>query len=182
MTCVEIIDLFTLYGVDIVVLGAMTSAITQLLKTTALKNVANKIYTFLPFAIGTALYICYSAITHTDFCFPFENIFATLEKGISVGAAATLVYVVYEQSVRGKRSDMPQSLIEALVVNFVDSDRAPSTAEKIREQFDAADIAASAQKIAAAIAENAAEDADKDQIAALALLIAETLKQTTDTP
>lgn len=99
MTNIEIIDFITFYGVDVAVLGIITSVLTQLLKTTLLKNAPNKLYAFLPVIIGTALYAMFSLLSHGLVCGDFGIV---LEKGFSVGAAATVVYVIYEQFARGK--------------------------------------------------------------------------------
>lgn len=89
---------------DVAVLGIFTTALTQLLKTTLLKNAPNKLYAFLPVIIGSVLYAVYTMLTHMSFCYAFENIAYVLEKGFSVGAAATVIYVVCEQFAKGKNT------------------------------------------------------------------------------
>lgn len=99
MTYIEIIDFITFYGVDVAVLGILTSVLTQILKTTLLKNAPNKLYAFLPVIIGTLLYAAYALLTQ-DFC--GGNFAYVFEKGFSVGAAATVIYAVCEQFAKGK--------------------------------------------------------------------------------
>lgn len=99
LTYIEIIDFITFYGVDVAVLGIITSVLTQILKTTLLKNAPNKLYAFLPVIIGTVLYAIYSLLSHGLGCGDFA---IALEKGFSVGAAATFIYAIYEQFARGK--------------------------------------------------------------------------------
>lgn len=111
MTYTEIMNLFTFYGVDVAALGIVTTVLTQILKTTLLKSAPNKLYAFLPVIIGSLLYAVYTMLTHLSFCYAFENIAYVLEKGFSVGAAATIIYVIYEQFTKGKNSDK-QDVVE----------------------------------------------------------------------
>ena len=50
MTVIEIIDAFTFYGLDVILLAAATAVAVQLCKVTFLKRLNRKIVTFLPLA------------------------------------------------------------------------------------------------------------------------------------
>ncbi|MDE6001651.1 MAG: hypothetical protein K2G96_04975, partial [Clostridia bacterium] len=62
MSIIQIIDTFTFYGIDIIILAAATAVITQVLKKTLLKKVKKKLITFLPFGLGTLFYAVYAGI------------------------------------------------------------------------------------------------------------------------
>lgn len=139
MTFFEVIDLIAFYGVDVVVLAIITSALTQILKTALLKNAPNKVYTFLPFVIGVIVYTLYTMISRVSFSYPFLNFAAVFEQGIKTGAAATVVYVVYEQFVRGKTSySLSENAVAAIVAGFVTDGNAASAAAEIAHAPDKA--------------------------------------------
>lgn len=184
MTFFEIIDLFTLYGVDVVVLGIVTCALTQILKTTILKNAPNKLYAFLPVIIGTVLYAAYSILTHLSFEYALENFASLLDKGFSVGAVATIIYVISEQFMKGgspvKLTDA--SVIEAMICELVDEEKLNTVAQKIADEFNSADLQSSAQSIEKVLRENAQGDAAAESFAALSVVIVRTLTMFKTTP
>lgn len=182
MTYFEITDLFTLYGVDVAVLGIVTCAITQILKTTLLKKAPNKIYTFLPFIIGCVLYFCYFAAVNRSAMFALENFARVFERGLSVGAAATMVYVIYEQFVRGakKGKDAKTVAIEFLLEGYFEGEKLDTVAQNLAGC--GADGNAAEEK-AAEILASAAGDLSAGEIKALSRLVAKTLAQfDTETP
>lgn len=131
MTFIEIIDLIAFYGVDVVVLAAATSFITQILKTTLLKKAPNKLYTVLPFIIGIAAYAVYAAICRVS-CHAGLDFVTVLEQGIKTGGVATVVYIVYEQFIRGKTSlALTENALAALVADFVAEGEAFAVAAEI---------------------------------------------------
>ncbi len=104
MSAIQYLNAFRLYGWDVLLLAGAVSLLTALLKKTVLKNAPNKLYVFVPFALGTVLYAVYRAIV-TLSAEPFTTgLAATFEGGFACGCAATLYYVVYEQFFR-KRMD-----------------------------------------------------------------------------
>lgn len=173
MTYIEIIDFITFYGVDVAVLGILTSALTQILKTTFLKNASNKLYAFLPVIIGTVLYAAYAFISH-GFC--VDNFAYVLEKGFSVGAAATVIYVVYEQFTCGKlKLPTTVQVVEVMIASCIEAEKLNSVAQKIEDEFDGSDLQSAAEKITVTLCENSQGEADKESFAAISLLIAQTL-------
>ena len=52
----EILDAFTFYGLDIMLLAALTTLCVQILKISLLKKCQKKILTFLPFIVGCVFY------------------------------------------------------------------------------------------------------------------------------
>ena len=136
MTFIEIIDTFTFYGVDVALLAMLTAAATQLLKMTLFKNAKKKLVTFLPFMIGTLFYAVYAAVRNLSFFYIFEEYTAVLEHGISVGAAATLYYVLYEQFVREKSSlSATEKVISTLISGYVPADSLEKAAKTIAEAY-----------------------------------------------
>lgn len=181
LTFVEIIDLFTFYGVDVVIIGAITCVLTQILKTTVLKNAPNKVYAFLPVVIGTLMYFAYAMLTHLSFEYAVQNFTFLLDKGFTVGGAATIIYVICEQFVRGG-SSLPtaQKVVAAIIKNCVDSQKLNDVARKIYDEFDATDLDGAAKQIANTLSESAG-DADAEEFLDLAVLVANTLYKMTAT-
>ena len=177
MTFIEIIDLFTLYGVDVVVLGIVTSALTQILKTTIFKNAPNKLYAFLPVIIGTMLYVVYSMLTHMSFEYALENLAYLLDKGFSVGAAATVIYVICEQFMKGTSSHnlTDISVVAAMIGELVDSEKLNTVAQMIVNGLDLTDLHKAACSIETVLRENAQGDAEAEGFAAVSVVIAKTL-------
>lgn len=167
----------TFYGVDIAVLGVATCILTQLLKTTLLKKAPNKLYAFLPVILGSVLYAVYTMLAHMSFYYPFENIGLVLENGFSVGAAATVIYVVCEQFVKGKSSSksMTAEVVASMIADFVEEEKLGTVAQKIDDEFDGSDLQSAAQTIARTLCECAQGDADEHSFEELSLLVAKTL-------
>ena len=162
---------------DVAVLGIATSALTQLLKTTLFKNAPNKLYAFLPVIIGCVLYIIYTMLAHMSFCYAFENFAFVLEKGFSVGAAATVIYVVYEQFTKGKfiSRSATVSVIAAIIADVVEEEKLNTVAQNIAEEFDGSNLQSSAERIALTLFGCVSGDVNKESIEALSMLIAATL-------
>ena len=167
----------TFYGVDIAVLGIATCVLTQLLKTTLLKNAPNKLYAFLPVILGSVLYAVYTMIAHMSFCYAFENLGLVLENGFTVGAAATVIYVVCEQFARGKSSSMSVTayVVAAMIADFVEPEKTDEIAQTIVDGFDCSDLQSAAKTVADTLCGFAQGDADEDSIKELSALIAQTL-------
>lgn len=176
MTYIEIIDFITFYGVDVAVLGIITSAFTQILKTTLFKNAPNKLYAFMPVIIGTALYAIYAILANWNFCYVFENMAYVLEKGFTVGAAATVIYVICEQFARGS-VNLPTSkkVVEAMIADLVDGEILNTVAQKIVEEFDGSDLKSAAERISATLCKYAQGEVVAEDFAAISLLIAQAL-------
>ena len=91
-----------LYGADVLLLAAAVTLVTSLLKKTALKRASKKLFVFLPYFLGIALYCAYRMLATLSVCPLTEEWCETLQNGVAVGSAATLYYVVYEQFFRNK--------------------------------------------------------------------------------
>lgn len=171
MNFIKIIDFITFYGVDVAVLGILTSVLTQILKTTVLKNAPNKLYAFLPVIIGVLLYAVYALATKS-----FYDFGTILEKGFSVGAAATVIYVIFEQFTRGNvRLPSAEKVVEAMIADCIDAEMLSSVAKKIEDEFDCSDLQSSTERIAEVLLESSQGEADEQGFTALAMLIAQTL-------
>ena len=96
LTIIKIIDAFTFYGVDVLLLAALTAAVTQVLKISVLKKLKKKILTFLPFVLGTLFYAIYECVCNLNIRLLLTDYVTIIEHGISVGAVATLLYVLHE--------------------------------------------------------------------------------------
>ena len=121
-----------MYGFDIGGLAVITSFLTQLFKNLLFKNKQKKLATFLPFILGTLLYAVYAAVRNLSFVYLIENYVSVLEHGISVGAVATLYYVLYEQFVRVKDNlSETESVISTLIEGFVPSKNVEAAAKAV---------------------------------------------------
>ena len=120
MTIIKIIDAFTFYGFDVLFIAALTAITVQIFKLTFLKRCRKKLLTFLPFALGTLFYAAYSALVNWSLTYLLNEYVTVLEHGFTVGSLATLLYVLYEQFVRDKKTaSATVGIIETLIEGFV---------------------------------------------------------------
>ncbi len=174
MTVIEIIDIFTFYGVDVVLLAALTAVVVQVCKLTFLKNVPKKFITFLPVILGVVFYAVYAAIWNLDFLYVFEHFGYIVEGGVSVGAVATLLYVFYEQFMRGQGpADTGEAVVFSLIDGYVETESAEETAKLICEIL-LSDTDEGAEKTKAILTENAKEGITETDVSLLTDLIIET--------
>ena len=111
MTVLKLIDAFAFYGFDTLLLAALTALTVQLFKK-IFKRAQKKLFTFLPFAVGTLYYAVYAGLINMSFYYLLDEYASVLEHGVSVGASATLLYVLYEQFVRDKAVEILTSNAE----------------------------------------------------------------------
>ena len=176
MTLIQIIDTFTFYGADVILLAWLTNVTVYLLKISVLKKMQKKLLTFVPFITGTVLYAAYAAVRNLSFTYIFANYTQILEHGLSVGAVSTLLYVIYEQFVRQDKSlTAREGVIKALIAGFVPTDKQERTAKLIAEAV-AKDVTGSgAERAAEILFNNSGEDVSEKEIALLSKLIIEAL-------
>lgn len=174
MTFIKIIDTFTFYGIDVILLAAATAALTQVLKITLFRRAKKKIVTFLPFALGIFLYACYAAVRNLSFFYLIDEYVSVLEHGISVGAVATLYYVLYEQFIREKNNlSASENVIATLIEGYVPADGVEEAAKAIAEAIER-DVTGGGAKRAEEILSGFAET-DEADVKLLSKLIIETL-------
>ncbi|MDE6373902.1 MAG: hypothetical protein K2L72_05315 [Clostridia bacterium] len=177
MTVLEIIDAFTFYGLDVILLAAVTSATVQIFKLTVFKNCRKKILTFAPFVVGSLLYASYAALVNLSFKFILENYVNVLEHGFSVGALSTLIYVWYEQFMRDKKTaNATAGVISTLIDGYVPDDSVEEIAAQIATAIEK-DVTGDGAKKTAEILTAAAngEQVTESDIKMLSRLIIETL-------
>ncbi len=176
MNIIQIIDTFTFYGVDVLLLAGLTALCVQLCKVTFLKKVQKKLLTLLPFVLGTLFYAAYAAVRHLDFFYIFENYSSILEHGFAVGAAATLVYVMYEQFVREKsKLSATEGVISTLIEGYVPSDNLEKAAKQIAEAIERDVTGNGAKRAEEILSENSDGTVTERDIRLLSKLIIETL-------
>ncbi len=176
MTVFEIIDAFTFYGLDVILLAAATSVIVQILKLTILKNCQKKVVTFLPFIIGSLIYAGYAALIRLDFKYVLDNYVVVLEHGFSVGALSTLIYVWYEQFVRNrKKGGACESVISTLIESYVPSDELEKVAAEIARAIERDVTGDGAKKTAEILLSHKPDGVTESDIKVLSRLIIETL-------
>lgn len=177
MTIIEIIDAFTFYGMDVLLLAFLTAVIVQVLKLTLLKKLNRRLLTFLPFALGTLFYAAYAALRNLSLIYLVTEYVSVLEHGISVGAAATLLYVLYEQFVREKSKGLSRTegIISTLIEGYVPTDSVEKVAKMIFEAIQKDVTGNGAKKAAEILAQNSEENITERDIQLLSKLIIETL-------
>ena len=122
----NIVNTLTFYGLDIALLSAATCAIVQIAKKTFLKNCQKKILTFAPFITGTVLYAIYFAVSRLNISCLLSSFHEISERGFTVGALSTVVYVWYEQFIRNKDSaSRNEGIISTLIEELPDNELAP---------------------------------------------------------
>jgi hypothetical protein len=176
LTIIEIIDTFTFYGIDVILLAAATCIIVQLMKATLLKNCKKKVITFLPFFIGGVLYAIYAGIYNFSFVYLLNNFTQILEHGFGVGSLSTVIYVWYEQFIREK--DVVSGtvgVISTLIEGYVPTNLIEETAEKIAEAIQKDVTGDGANKAAEILTSNMSEGITERDITLLSKLIIETL-------
>lgn len=177
MTIIEIIDAFTFYGLDVLLLALATAITVQIFKITFLKNVNRKLLTFLPFTLGTIFYAVYVAVKNLSLAYLVAEYVSVIEHGVSVGAAATLLYVLYEQFVREKKQVLSpvEGVISTLIEGYVPAKSVETVAKLIAEAIEKDVTGKGAEKTAKIIADNAAENVTEQDVALLSKLIIEAI-------
>ena len=180
MSFIRIFSTFTFYGIDVAALALVTAVLTQLIKKTLFKRAQKKLVTFLPFMLGTLFYAIYAAVRNLSILYLVEEYVSVLEHGFSIGAAATLYYVMYEQFVRIKDNlSATEKVISTLIEGYVPSDSVEAAARAVAEAIErdvTGNGALRAQEILAQFAEGEITERD---LQLLSKLIIETLAHLT---
>lgn len=177
---IEIVNAFTFYGIDVILLAVATAVCTQIVKKLLFKKAQKKMLTFLPFIFGIIFYAVYAAVSKLSLLYVFENYVSVIEHGISVGAVATLFYVLYEQFVREKSSlSATERVISTLIEGYVPTDSLQEAAKAVAEAI-ARDVTGNGAKRAEEIiAGYSGEEVSERDICLLSKLIIETLANLT---
>ncbi|MDE5667402.1 MAG: hypothetical protein K2I29_04100 [Clostridia bacterium] len=176
MTILKIIDTFTFYGIDVVLLAALTAVTVQIFKLTFLKNFKKKLLTFLPFIVGTVYYAVYAGLVNWSVSYVLTEYADVLEHGVSVGAVATLTYVLYEQFVREKSpTSATEGVISTLIEGYVPTDSVESVAKEIAAAIERDVTGNGANRAAEILKENGVEEISERDVQLLSKLIIETL-------
>lgn len=173
----SIIDNLTGYGADIAVISLVTCIIVQVLKRTLLKDCPKKVISFLPFVIGTILYAVFAAIAHLDISYLLTDLPYVCERGFTIGAIATALYVLYEQLIRERENaTMTEALIAAIIEGYVPEDKTEEAARSVAEALES-DLTGNGADITAQILkEYVSEDVSDLEIEAISKLIIQTLQ------
>ena len=176
MTIIKIIDTFTFYGLDVVLLALLTTVTVQICKITFLKKIKKKLVTFLPFTFGVIFYAAYAALKNWSLAYLLTEYVSVLEHGVSVGSVATLLYVLYEQFVRDKTAtSATEGVISSLIEGFVPTEKIESVAKAIAEAIQRDVTGNGAARTCEILTENSAEEISERDLELLSKLIIETL-------
>ncbi len=175
LSFIHIFSTFTFYGFDVTALALLTAVATQIIKKLFFKR-SRKLVTFLPFMLGTLFYAVYASVRNLDALYAFEEHVSVMEHGISVGAIATLCYVLYEQFVREKSGlSTTEKVISTLIEGYVPSDRVEAVAKAVAEAIGRDVTGNGALRAQEILAENSDGEITERDIQLLSRLIIETL-------
>ena len=179
MSFIQIFSTFTFYGIDISCLALITTLLTQLLKKLIFKT-NKKLVTFLPFVLGTVFYAVYAVVRNLSLSYLLEEYISVLEHGISVGAVATLYYVLYEQFVRTKSSvSQTEKVISTLIEGYVPTDKLEEAAKSIAEAISRDVTGNGAARTREILTEFSSGEMNERDLQLLSKLIIETLAHLT---
>jgi len=179
LTVLKLIDAFAFYGFDTLLLAALTALTVQLIKK-IFKRAQKKLFTFLPFAVGTLYYAVYAGLINMSFYYLLDEYASVLEHGVSVGASATLLYVLYEQFVREKKHLSPaEGIISTLIEGYVPKSSVEKVAATIAEAIEKDVTGNGAARCAEILKQNADSETTEVDVQLLSKLIIETLAHTT---
>lgn len=180
MSFIQIFNTFTFYGIDVTALALATSVVTQIIKKTLFKRAQKKLVTFLPFMLGTLFYAVYAAVRNKSILFVLDEYVSVLEHGISVGAVATLYYVLYEQFVRVKNSlSETEKVISTLIEGYVPTDSVEAAAKAVAEAIERDVTGNGATRAQEILAEFSGGEITERDLQLLSKLIIETLANLT---
>ncbi len=90
MTENNICEIFALYGVDVILLAAVTAALCEALKRTVLKDNARAVM-LIAYGAGIIFYSVYACVHEMSAAYLLQNFAAVCERGLSVGTLALLI-------------------------------------------------------------------------------------------
>ena len=177
VTIIQLINTFTFYGIDIVLLAVLTTITVAIIKKLLFKKASKKLLTFLPFIVGTLFYCGYSALINLSFAPIVNAISEHIEKGFAVGATATILYVVYEQFVRGDSSTpLTESVAKTILTGYIKSDDIDDVSKSVSDAI-LNDVTGSAlERVRRIITEHTDEATDEREISLLAKTLCDTLE------
>ena len=180
MSFIQIFSTFTFYGIDVTVLALVTTVVTQVIKKTLFRRAKKKLITFLPFLLGTLFYAIYAAVRNLSLCYLLDEYISILEHGISVGAVATLYYILYEQFVREKDSlSETERIISTLIEGYVPTESVEKAARAIAEAIGRDVTGNGATRAQEILAEFSNGELGENDLRLLSKLIIETLAHIT---
>lgn len=176
MTIIQLINTFTFYGIDVVLLALLTTVTVAIIKKLFFKSASKKFLTFLPFIIGTLFYCAYSALVNMSLLPIINGVSEHIEKGFAVGAAATILYVVYEQFIRKDNSTpLSESVVKTIMQGYIKSDELESAAKSAYEAITNDVTGSALERVKNIISEHAGEGTSEREILLLAKLLCDTL-------
>ena len=176
MSFIQIFNTFTFYGFDVTALALLTVISTQVIKKLFFKNAKKKLVTFLPFILGTLFYAVYAAVRNLSVYYVLNEYVSIMEHGISVGATATLYYVLYEQFVREKSGlSTTESVISTLIEGYVPTDSVEKAAKAVAEAIERDVTGNGALRTQEILAEYSNGEITERDVQLLSKLIIETL-------
>ena len=180
MSLIQIFATFTFYGIDISLLALLTAIVTQIVKKTVFRRAQKKLVTFLPFILGTLFYAIYAAVRSLSLLYLLDEYVTILEHGISVGAVATLYYIMYEQFVRVKSNlSETEKVISTLIEGYVPSDSVEKAAKAVAEAIGRDVTGNGATRAQEILSEYSGGEISERDLQLLSKLIIETLAHLT---
>ena len=143
------------YGLDVVVISLIVSALSFVLKRTVLKE-RLRMVTLIAYAAGMVIYAVYISIAEGDALFAFKNFANVLERGLAIGTLAALICAGLEKFAFGGDGNA-LIVIEALIDKLVPCEKLEECAKALLAAVKdgAENLAAILAEILAAYAEGA---------------------------
>lgn len=168
-------EIIALYGLDVILLTVLNSAISEALRRTVLKN-KPKLVTAIVYGAGTVMYMIYRSIYAKNALYAFENFASVLQNGISIGTLTMLVCALIDRFFGGgNAASVTDTLVWILRGNVV-SGKESECANKILGLYKALSGEQFRSAAADVVKEYAADglsDKQAELIAALACEAAE---------
>lgn len=180
MSLIQIFNTFTFYGIDVSALALITAVATQVIKKLLFKHSNKKLVTFMPFMLGTIFYAVYACARNKSVFYVLEEYVSVMEHGVSVGAIATVFYVLYEQFIREKdATSSTERVIATLIEGYVPTDGLEEAAKKIAEAIGRDVTGNGAARAKEILSEYSGGEISERDLQLLSKLIIETLAHLT---
>ncbi|MCD8040067.1 MAG: hypothetical protein LUF82_00920 [Clostridia bacterium] len=142
MEDVEILELFSRYGIDAALMAAVAAAITIALNRFVfskldLSDRAERVIKLLPYALGILFYSIYSLACNSGInCF-FENLADIAQQGIAVGTLSFVLCLLFNKITSKSKDDTcGVDAVAALIDGYICPDYADTAASLLCEAME----------------------------------------------
>lgn len=170
-------EIIALYGLDIILLTIVNTALAEVLKRTLLKD-RPKIVTAIIYGAGTLMYIIYASISMKNALYIFDDFVSVVEHGISIGTLTMLLCAAIDRFFDGGTPATADDAIVWLLKGWVKSGKESECAARILElckTLTGEELKKAVEEVVKEYAADGVNDSQAELIAALACEAAEKL-------